>query len=278
MQCLKTWIESEISRKTVRIKCPSLACKKVLKLEDIKPLASQDYFEKHKTDLEALKVVLDKNQAWCPAPDCSTVCQITNGSTRGNCAKCAKEFCTQCRKDWHFETTCEIEELGGNVRICPKCSVPIEKTFGCSIMRCFRCSTSFCWRCLSLQSWHGLFHQLPGRCKGISISRCIKVIIAFIVYCMTMDLLCSIPNDFEENSPPEEERLCFYILFYIFAIHLVKLVLIPSLKFIANPNEDNWGLAMGLLIIFTAFCLISLIILRLLLAPSAFLIVISFIE
>ena len=71
---------------------------------------------------------------------------------------------------------------------------------------------------------------------------------------MAMHLLSSIPDDFEDNSPSEEERLCFYVLFAIFEIHLLKFLLIPSIMFIVNPNEDN----MGILITIAAFCLISL--------------------
>lgn len=37
---------------------------------------------------------------------------------------------------------------GGTVKPCPGCGYHVEKTGGCSAMRCSRCQVCFCWLCM----------------------------------------------------------------------------------------------------------------------------------
>ena len=39
--------------------------------------------------------------------------------------------------------------LGGTVKKCPHCGVPIEREEGCAQMMCRRCRHTFCWYCLA---------------------------------------------------------------------------------------------------------------------------------
>ena len=155
LQCLKTWIESEISRNNPNIKCPSngLVCKggqSVIKMEEIENIVSHDFLVKHKSALMDLKIAKNKNLIWCPRPDCNTACNVTDGSTNAVCPTCFKDFCVRCLNDPHFESTCEemIEDFTDlNVKECPTCSLPIQRNRGCRILTCSRCSESFCWDC-----------------------------------------------------------------------------------------------------------------------------------
>ena len=155
LQCLKTWIESEISRNNPNIKCPSngLVCKggqSVIKMEEIENIVSHDFLVKHKSALMDLKIAKNKNLIWCPRPDCNTACNVIDGSTNAVCPTCFKDFCVRCLNDPHFESTCEemIEDFTDlNVKECPTCSLPIQRNRGCRILTCSRCSEKFCWDC-----------------------------------------------------------------------------------------------------------------------------------
>ncbi|CAL8094534.1 unnamed protein product [Calicophoron daubneyi] len=54
-----------------------------------------------------------------------------------------------------------------NLKRCPACLVPIERTEGCAQMMCRSCNHTFCWYCLtSLDDDFLLHHYDRGACKG----------------------------------------------------------------------------------------------------------------
>ena len=152
-QCLKIWIESDITSKNPKIRCPSLNCLRkgsLLELKDIEKLVSNDNLEKHKSTLMDLEVSKSQNMVWCPKPDCNTACNFPHQSNNAVCPTCFNDFCIKCLKDWHFGSPCQLEDLTDlNVKNCPTCSIPIHRTEGCDAMFCSRCRTSFCWECLT---------------------------------------------------------------------------------------------------------------------------------
>ncbi len=94
-----------------------------------------------------------------------------------SCPSCSKEFCSLCSANFHPGKTCaqngeEIVRsqeaagggiglapaaeflggasfLGGDIKPCPMCRVPIERDAGCAQMMCKRCKHVFCWFCLA---------------------------------------------------------------------------------------------------------------------------------
>ncbi|KAF2668172.1 hypothetical protein BT63DRAFT_471360 [Microthyrium microscopicum] len=81
------------------------------------------------------------------------------------CPSCLITICTKCRY-YHPNTSCEannkdevltktecIEDLlkdGHDAKICPKCSVVIEKVENDSRMACPECKINFCWICVAI--------------------------------------------------------------------------------------------------------------------------------
>lgn len=89
------------------------------------------------------------------------------------CSRCKYHFCRHCKGNWaaHMGLSCsEFQESGAasvatwldeNTRACPKCSVRIELTTGCSHMTCRQCRHQFCWLCLG--SYNGSYTMTPER-------------------------------------------------------------------------------------------------------------------
>ncbi|USP82263.1 hypothetical protein yc1106_09537 [Curvularia clavata] len=104
---------------------------------------------------------------YCSTPDCDRFYRIstTEKSRTFDCDGCLSSICTSCHQSPHDGITCEAnkalikaalqgdEELAkwkkeNDVRDCPNCGVPIEKSFGCNHMECILCQIHICWFCM----------------------------------------------------------------------------------------------------------------------------------
>lgn len=80
------------------------------------------------------------------------ICIIShcNGKLNHNfeCLKCDTKFCKNCEKIIKLDHVCLISDVESlkflsNVRKCPKCYIPIEKSEGCNNMTCASCNINF---------------------------------------------------------------------------------------------------------------------------------------
>ncbi|CAH1366358.1 probable E3 ubiquitin-protein ligase RNF144A isoform X1 [Tenebrio molitor] len=188
-ECMRFYVKFEIAEGAYDISCPDAQCpsKGVLHEEEIKRLAGDDLFEKHKKYRLNREVELDKNRTWCPRAGCETVCKLCPTQQchpqSVHCPNCTTDFCSNCKLEWHEGLTCEsnnkklakegkVEEPGipfnsDLIKCCPMCNVPIEKDEGCAQMMCKRCKHVFCWYCLaSLDDDFLLRHYDKGPCKN----------------------------------------------------------------------------------------------------------------
>lgn len=67
------------------------------------------------------------------------------------CIKCTSQFCKDCEKPIIGEHKCDERDKESisfirNMVKCPKCSVAIERSEGCSMMKCANCGTNFDYR------------------------------------------------------------------------------------------------------------------------------------
>ncbi|KAF2260147.1 hypothetical protein CC78DRAFT_590584 [Lojkania enalia] len=104
---------------------------------------------------------------YCPTPDCDHFYRSANASKPRifDCDGCLSSICTGCHNTTHDGMSCEtyknmmktatdgLEEFAkwkenNDVRDCPKCGVPIEKSEGCNHMHCRSCDTHICWFCM----------------------------------------------------------------------------------------------------------------------------------
>jgi len=76
------------------------------------------------------------------------------------CDACGTKSCVNHKGLFHDGLTCaEYDErlvsgekaskkwIDQNAKMCPKCSIPIEKNGGCDHMKCKQCNHEYCWDC-----------------------------------------------------------------------------------------------------------------------------------
>jgi len=97
------------------------------------------------------------------------------------CLLCNKKFCPTCQEEYHAGFTCKQRQewriendenfsrtqdwIKTKTKNCPKCNTNIEKSTGCSHMKCTHCGHEFCWEC-GKDYFDGhirLEHYLPQR-------------------------------------------------------------------------------------------------------------------
>ena len=95
------------------------------------------------------------------------------------CAKCFEPLCISCHSR-HGEYSCaEYKEIasGGyealaklkrelNIKDCPKCTTPMEKTEGCNHMTCAGCKAHICWVCMAVFDTDGPCYEHMTKAHG----------------------------------------------------------------------------------------------------------------
>lgn len=125
-------------------------------LENILRLSFEAYIQRHP----------DKFR-YCPTPDCGFVYRCSTKSnakmTSYTCPNCFEDICTSCHARHGGYSCAEYKDIasGGvealkklkrelNIKDCPKCSTPMEKTEGCNHMVCGGCKAHICWVCMAV--------------------------------------------------------------------------------------------------------------------------------
>ncbi len=162
------------------ITCPHFQCKTIIGEAMVWSRTNSEVYQRY-TKLKH-QVAIDMNRLFrhCPAVDCTHIAYIDSlTKTESSIAlpilcDCGQMWCFGCQKDAHWPASCEEAESFRNkcedhetlkktyllpgrissvqVKRCPFCSHPIEKSHGCQHMVC-RCGSDFCWECLS--PWDG---------------------------------------------------------------------------------------------------------------------------
>lgn len=169
------------------IRCPGGggACTAMLKLQDISPYISSATFEALlESSLKTYLTSHSETLRFCPTPNCETVyrCAQTSGSKAASytCPKCLEQLCTFCHTQHGSYTCVEYKDIasGGyealqklreelNIKDCPRCRTPIEKTEGCNHMECSGCKTHFCWVCMGQFSAGEIYEHMGQVHSGI---------------------------------------------------------------------------------------------------------------
>jgi len=128
-----------------------------------------------------------------PTPDCPSIYRpkrtsgvdsrpLADTSTLFFCGSCLSHICTDCKSLAHEGVSCaEYRDAtdgsnafaeyraANNVKDCPRCKAPMQKTYGCNHMTC-RCGAHFCWVCLAdFGSEHACHDHLVAAHGGIGI-------------------------------------------------------------------------------------------------------------
>ncbi|KIW10438.1 hypothetical protein PV08_11402 [Exophiala spinifera] len=172
IECFEGYCKSaaSTSKKEVQIKCQGGGgtCPTIFTLRELENHVSSSVFEAVlKSFFEDYIQRHPETFRYCPTPDCGHIyrCTTSSGSKPAvyTCSNCFERLCTSCHER-HGDYTCaEFKDIasGGhaalerlkrelNIKDCPKCMTPMEKTEGCNHMTCGGCRAHICWVCMKV--------------------------------------------------------------------------------------------------------------------------------
>jgi hypothetical protein len=172
LECFENCCKSaaSTSKDEFRIECQGDGgnCTEVFNLAELKDYLSSSAFELVlKSSFEKYIQQHPKDFHYCPTPDCGYVYRCASASNPKppayTCQNCLEPICTFCHAR-HGDYTCaeykDIESGGYealeklkkelNIKDCPKCKTPMEKTEGCNHMTCGGCRAHICWVCMAV--------------------------------------------------------------------------------------------------------------------------------
>ncbi len=181
-RCLKIHAKTTIDSGTPDVKCPCPECRELLDIQSIRQLLSLEPSADSQTDLLRLEELFqerymqhDPLYVRCPnvleVRGTKVPCNMWGmrdavGRQQATCLKCTFRFCGNCGNRAHTETceafapiaAAERGDVGAaeallrqwratsHSKVCPGCSVLVERSDGCNHMTC-RCKHQFCYRC-----------------------------------------------------------------------------------------------------------------------------------
>ncbi|XP_071113813.1 E3 ubiquitin-protein ligase RNF19B-like isoform X1 [Haliotis cracherodii] len=185
--CLKQYLQIEISESRINIACPE--CAEKFHPNDIQMILRDELLMTKYEDFMLRRVLaMDPDARWCPAPDCGYAVIATGcaGCPKLKCERpgCNTFFCYHCKQHWHPNQTCDTAraERSPNIRSsslsysnesgsqkddikpCPRCGAFIVKMNdgSCNHMTCAVCGAEFCWLCMKEIS--DLHYLSPSGC------------------------------------------------------------------------------------------------------------------
>ncbi|KAK1355005.1 Atp-dependent rna helicase deah12, chloroplastic [Heracleum sosnowskyi] len=165
-KCIRQYGTSKIQDNIPRIYCPVSNCSGRLDPEYCRSIVPSKVFDRW-GDALLEAAVPDCDKFYCPVKDCSAL--LVKGHDfediiKSKCPICRKSFCAKCKVPWHYRIKCEeyqnlhkdereredimfmqLPKEKGWTR-CSKCKFYVERTEGCSYIRC-RCGCEFCYDC-----------------------------------------------------------------------------------------------------------------------------------
>lgn len=166
IDCMRTYLGTNIKDRKLSIKCPSDGCKIKFKHRDIKIIVTNDIFQLYEKFLLENTLGKDKECKFCPRPNCGMAMYSIGDNPLLVCPKCKLKFCFNCNTDeWHTGVTCKnfqkwLKKNGKaensfedfvkkRCKKCPRCKVNIQKNGGCNHMNCSHCGHHFQWNQLT---------------------------------------------------------------------------------------------------------------------------------
>ncbi|OAG44198.1 hypothetical protein AYO21_01655 [Fonsecaea monophora] len=158
------------SKNDFQVKCQGNGgtCSTIFTLQELKERLSSSVFESVlRSSFEEYLQRHPEAFHYCSTPDCDYVYRCTAASNLRSpacrCPNCLESVCTSCHAR-HDDLTCaQYKDIasGGyealerlkkklNIKDCPKCTTPIEKTDGCNHITCRGCKAHLCWVCMAV--------------------------------------------------------------------------------------------------------------------------------
>ena len=162
--CFDNMVKAAIENNSLPLKCPN--CKTPVHpnfIEDSLRNINPQLMEKYE-HFSMNNFLLNNNDEYssCPTPGCEYMFFFNPGEFNFLCPMCNKNYCLNCKDEWHRGMTCQqykdsrdVSKLdnqffqfvkGAKFKMCPKCKFWVEKNQGCNHMKC-RCGADFCYLC-----------------------------------------------------------------------------------------------------------------------------------
>lgn len=171
-ECFEEYCKSvaSTSENEFRIKCQGIGenCTHAFSLSELQDHLPSLAFEKLLTSsCEEYIRRHPESFRYCPTPDCGFIYRCAQDSDAKSfehtCPNCFEPICTSCHVRHGGYSCAEYEDIasGGhkaleklkrelNIKDCPKCTTPMEKTEGCNHMTCRGCRSHICWVCMAI--------------------------------------------------------------------------------------------------------------------------------
>jgi len=163
-KCFDELVKNAVENNNLPIKCPNCGINVHPNfIEDSINNVNPQLIDKY--DKFSMNNFLQNNSdeySSCPTPGCEYMFFFEPGAINFLCPICGKNYCLNCKDEWHRGMTCQqykdsrdVNKLdnqffqfvkGAKFKMCPKCKFWVEKNQGCNHMKC-RCGADFCYLC-----------------------------------------------------------------------------------------------------------------------------------
>jgi E3 ubiquitin-protein ligase RNF144 len=154
-KCISKYVTIQRKEKVVKLNCPDPGCSVELKPENLQSMFPKKFIVEWES-ANCASSIDSKEKLYCPYKNCSLllVNDEADSVTSCECPSCHRLFCAKCKVPWHADMNCrqfQKSKIGGEKQWdrnflvlakrekwqrCPKCSMHVEKTYGCLHMRC----------------------------------------------------------------------------------------------------------------------------------------------
>ena len=172
-KCFDEMVKTAVVNNTLPVKCPN--CGVPIHpnfIEDSLRNANPQLLEKYEKFSMNNFIQNNSDQySSCPTPGCEYLFFFNPGEFNFLCPLCKKNYCLNCKDEWHKNMTCQqykdsrdVNKLdnqffqfvkGAKFKMCPKCKYWVEKNQGCNHMKC-RCGADFCYLCGDLMNMNNV--------------------------------------------------------------------------------------------------------------------------
>ncbi|KAI0372099.1 hypothetical protein BV20DRAFT_964825 [Pilatotrama ljubarskyi] len=175
--CMVGYLNASVDNKTFPLTClaDEARCSQPIALSTAQRLLSTGEFDAIVNAAFTAYVQQRPNEYhYCPTPDCAQVyrkmARVPKGAPALQCPSCLVRICPHCDMEYHETVSCQDRnpedemlfehwKMGHDVKDCPSCRVPIERTAGCNHMTCASCKIHICWACLATFSKSGEVYE-----------------------------------------------------------------------------------------------------------------------
>ena len=106
---MKPYLKAQLDQGNIEIKCPNKMknrgeCEKPIQHRNLYQLLSHDQLTRWNDMMLARGIDTMDDASWCPTPGCAYA--FIKNSNKLDCPLCQKQYCLDCRTDWHHGMKC----------------------------------------------------------------------------------------------------------------------------------------------------------------------------